>query len=209
MLALLIGCITLGGVQTADTLGKDASEATTQVGIGTFHAPGPGATPGVTQPLLVLESFYRYGVSDRVDLAASAGLTGFGGGARVQLTPPDNGLLYVSVAPHVTIFPYPGPFTHVDLPLLVGVPFGPHQLVAAGRVHVYDYRGEIFGSGTSVTTGGSVGFAVNILDDLYIQPNYTVMFPVSGSVTYTSPTITPGTGVTLSQFSLGLSARFE
>ncbi len=209
MLLLAVGCATFGVVQTADTLGPGRFEVQAQTGIATLHAPGPGAARGTTLPLIASDSHLRVGVSDRVDVTASLGFNGLGAGVKVQLTPPDNGLFYASVSPHATVFPLAGVFTHLDLPLLVGVPFGPHQLVGAWRMHVYDVRSDLVGTGTLVTGGASVGFAVDVGNGVLVQPEYTALFPVSGGVPYLDPSLGPGTGATLSQFAVSLTYRFD
>lgn len=209
MILLLLACVTLGVVQTADTLGRGNAEASGQTGLIIVHAPGAGSGADTVLPLVLSDTYLRYGITDRVDVSASFGLNGIGAGVKVQLTPPDNGLFYASVAPSAQIFPLLGRFTHVDLPLLVGVPFGPHQLVASGRAHVYDYRGELFGDGRLVTAGASVGFAIDLGNGVFVQPEYSAHFPIDGSVVFTSPSLAPGTEVTLSQFAVSASYRFD
>jgi hypothetical protein len=209
VLALLLACVTLGVVQTADTLGRGNAEASAQTGIVTVHAPGAGAGADTVVPLVVSDTYLRYGLTDRVDVSGSFGLNGLGAGVKVQLTEPGNGIFYASLAPSAQVFPLLGVFTHVDLPLLFGVPFGPHQLVASGRAHVYDYRGELFGNGTLVTAGAAVGFALDFGNGVWVQPEYSVHFPIEGSVVFTSPSLAPGTEATLSQFVLSASYRFD
>lgn len=136
----------------------------------------------------IVEAGVRYGLADRVELAAHAGTFGIAAGPRIQLlrsADPTHGV-DVAIAPELA-FTLPDK-PAADVPVLVGwnLPGG-HQLVASARV-VYQQHwgvGGVSGPVHFAYAGGSVGFVwqafahvalvpeVAFLTQIYAEPGFT------------------------------------
>lgn len=140
----------------------------------------------------ILEGGARYGLTDRVELAATAGTFGLAAGPRIQLVrsaDPERGF-DVALAPELAFTPPDKPA--IDLPVLVGWNLrGGHQLVASARV-VYQQHwgvGGVSGPVQFAYAGGSIGFVwqafahlalvpeVAFLTQIYAPPGFTSELP--------------------------------
>ena len=140
----------------------------------------------------IVEGGVRYGLADRVELAATAGTFGVAAGPRIQLarSPDATRGIDVALAPELA-FTLPDK-PAVDLPVLIGwnLPGG-HQLVASARI-VYQQHWGVGGESGPVQfayAGGSIGFVwqafahvalvpeVAFLTQIYAQPGFTSELP--------------------------------
>jgi hypothetical protein len=201
----LLACATVGTLQTADPLGKGNYEVGVEPAAAIF---GGG---GTSIPLPAFDVALRAGVSERVDVSGSLGFSGLGVGTKILLTDPDSDLVYVSVAPSATVFALGVTMYQFELPVLVGVPFGEHQLVVAPKL--YDYFGSTAAgeaNANMVALGGSAGFSFRVGENVRVMPEYAVVVPVAGSAAAFGETTSDSieSGVTLSQLSLGIAVGF-
>lgn len=205
LLVLLLSCATVGTLQTADPLGKGNYEVGIEPGAAIFGADGGSV------PLPAFDVTLRAGVSERVDVSGSLGFSGLGVGTKILLTPPDSDLVYVSVAPSATVFALGVTLYQFELPVLVGVPFGPHQLVVAPKL--YDYFGSTVDGAANanlLTVGGSAGFSFQVGENVRVMPEYAVVVPVAGSAAVLGESTGGGVsgGYAISQLSLGVGVGF-
>ncbi len=178
--AVSMGCMSIGSVQTAQTLGRGNSEFSIEPGIQFF-----GDISAQKVPLPPIALAYRYGVTDRVDLGGRFGTTFAEVQTKVLLTNPDDPSLAIAFAPAVSVGVQPAdgwddiePTLSVPLPLLVGLKFGPHELTVGPRsqVFVYASRGDY-----AFNLGGTLGLAVQASTKLRLLPELAVSTTVSES----------------------------
>jgi hypothetical protein len=205
LLAHLLACATVGTLQTADPLGKGNYEVGIEPGAAIFGS-GAGSVP-----LPAFDVTLRAGLSERVDVSGSLGLSGLGVGTKILLTPPDSDLLYVSVAPSATVFALGVTLYQFELPVLVGVPFGEHQLVVAPKL--YDYFGSTVdgvANANLLSVGGSAGFSFQVGRNVRVMPEYAIVVPVAGSAAAFGASTGGGVngGYSISQLSLGVGVGF-
>ena len=138
--------------------------------------PGPGESAG-TGPLL--EAAVRYGLTPRVELGAKVFAIGGAIETKVQLV--TGGRLDLAIAPSTGYGLYaPSGHTnaafhilHLQLPLLIGINLGEHQLVVAPKLIDEVWLGAGDGSHGSrqIRVGGaSVGLAFRISGSVTVMP---------------------------------------
>lgn len=119
----------------------------------------------------------RYAVSDRVEIGARVGTTRPEIMAKFRLDPGKEGTTAISFAPSVGgfIVTATGIFglnSYGQLPILVGIPIGRHELVFGGAVHLahaVDIETKVWGF--ALSPGASVGFVAQPTPWLSIVPN--------------------------------------
>ncbi|MBL9038668.1 MAG: hypothetical protein JNG84_09160, partial [Archangium sp.] len=128
--AFASGCLTIGGVQRADTLGKGNFQFALE--------PGVLAVSDATVGTLVLPTIDlagRYGVDERVDLGLRLGTTGFELQGKFLLTEPGSTSFAGSIAPTVGgVFLGVLNYFSLNVPFLAGIKLGPHELILGPRI---------------------------------------------------------------------------
>ena len=175
-LAGLIGCATVGTVQTAETLGAGAYEVALEPSVAGAGSGGEASywpSVGVSG---------RYGVTDGVDVGARVSASGLALGGRFALRGPEDGVTVV-LAPSVGGRPLVG-YGELSLPLLVGVPMrGGDQLVLGPKLYSTWWAGDrsldIEGFGM-LWGGGTVGYAARVVPGLRLLPELGLALPIAG-----------------------------
>jgi hypothetical protein len=172
----MLGCFTYGSVQRAETLGKGNREFGVELGaIGAASSTSAAALPNPSFAA-------RFGVGDRVDIGARMGFSAIAFTTKVMFTDPAADGVRLSLAPEIGIFPFIVWFGHVQIPLLIGIPLGgKNELVLGPRVHAYGFGSPGNGSGSAITAGSSLGFAID-LGGLTLFPELTLEYPIRGAV---------------------------
>ena len=175
VLPLLTACFQYGSVQTAATNGKGRFEGGLEPGIRTvFEEEG-------AQPLRHLSASLRYGIHDRVDVGVRLGDNVYDLHGKVMFTKIDSPVL-VSVAPALFIDDF-GNFA-TNLPVLVGVPIGRHELTLGPRLLVSNNTITLgLENGEQLGLGSSLGFAARITRSFKLLPELTVIAGPQGSFT--------------------------
>lgn len=173
------GCSATGMVQTAQTLGKGAWEASIEPGIiGAIQFPPPGP---------VLNAALRYGVSDRVDIGARLGTSRFEFQSKFLLTAPENPSLAVALAPSFGLaLDFAGlgfiPMVQLPVPLLIGLKFGQNELTIGPRlVNTLFFGPEEPETGAVyvLSAATSLGFAAQVTDTFRILPEFSLSLPAA------------------------------
>ena len=92
------GCLSMGTVQTASTLGKGNFQISAEPGIYGANS-GTAASAGNVDPIPHFDVAFRYGVTDRFDLGVRSGWSLFELQTKFLITSPEAETLAVSVAP--------------------------------------------------------------------------------------------------------------
>ena len=120
------------------------------------------------------------------------GISGLEFGTKHQLTSKESTGTILSLAPSVGGFVFGAPTSgtqssgagsiYLNVPLLIGIPFGKgHQVVFAPKLHDW-YVFESGGAGANVLSAGtSVGLALKI-GTLRVVPEITVLYPIAGAI---------------------------
>jgi hypothetical protein len=172
-LCLSVGCISGHSGQTASTVGKGNMKA--GLSVGRVTVDGAGSIP-------LIEMGARYGASDRLDIAFGAGTTSLLLGGKYQLTDPGAEGVVVSVAPTLNIWPgLLNRFQQYQLPVLIGVPVGAHELTVGPRIHHWrwTFLDEDIAQVKFTSVGTSVGFALRVGKAITLIPELAVLVPVS------------------------------
>ncbi len=178
------GCLSMGGVQRADTLGRNNF----QVGIEPGVLALPSLQAAVQVPLIapMVDVSVRYGVSEGVDVGGRIGTTGLELQGKFLLTKPGDRHVAVSIAPTAGGFFF-GLLNYaaLNLPVLIGIKLGDHELTFGPRLTGQFLFGA--GAGTSAAISGllaglSLGFAAQLSEHFALLPEITVSIPVLGSV---------------------------
>lgn len=206
-LSLLVGCASVGNVQRADTVGKGNFQAGIEPGV---QAIGTGAS---LAPYPHLDGSVRYGVTESVDLGLRAGWSFLEAQAKFLLTKPGDPKLAVSLAPTfggLALADRTSGFglLHFAVPALIGIKFGPHELVLGPRLQgYYVFAGNTAGrvGGLVLAPGATVGIALGLGDRVTILPELGVAVPVLGSVSSLGTAQTSaGVGGLIGQVKLGI-----
>jgi hypothetical protein len=194
----LTGCVSLSGIERAETLGLGRSEIAFS-GAATGGVPTGGNGGAQFYPRFDLAA--RTGVADNVNLGGQFGtiIANSNGtnvlgldvqvGLKAMLTD-RNAPFVISLAPSTGAAFVAGGVTaqafewNATLPLLMGVRLGPHELVFGPRLanvlEVATGNGggtvEIFG------IGGSLGFAAQLTPNFGIMPEVAFNVPVTGQI---------------------------
>ncbi len=192
-LSLLVAssCLSIGGVQRADTMGRGNYQFTTEPGV--HLALPPAGTQTIFGPVSFLlgpmiDFGARYGVSDGVDLGARIGTTGLDVNAKFLLTKPDDLNLAVSLNPTVGGFFFGlanAAFAYgtINFPVLIGFKFGHHELVLGPRLMAqFLLAGASSASAGAfvLTPGATVGFAISFQDIFTLLPEIGLAVPLIG-----------------------------
>ncbi len=202
----LSACATVGSMQTASTLGPGKIQLTVEPGalaMSSFQENEAIAVPAFNTGI-------RVGVHERLDLGLRVGVVGIEFSPKLLLMEPtsEDGVM-VAIAPAASIarFGMYGEYqrwSNVQLPVLVGVPLGPHEVVIGPRVvrlnifaHFDDYDDDL----TLYTGGSSLGLA------LRLGSRFTLMPEVSATRAFRAQwngAVTPSNGIWMSNASVGL-----
>jgi len=126
----------------------------------------------------------RYAVTDRVEIGARIGVSRPELMAKIRLDKGGPSSVAFSVAPSLGAFIATATgveafTTYGQIPLLVGVPFGDHELVLGGAVHLghaVDLERGVWGFVAS--PGISAGFSIEPLQWLAVLPEIAVAYPL-------------------------------
>lgn len=171
----LAGCATVGVFQPAEVAG--AGHGAMELTVSWWHADGSN--------LPQVDAARRFGVGSQGEVGFSLGSSGLGILPKLQLTPPDSPVV-LTWAPALYVFPVFGDEDvtaglAVQVPLLLGLPLGPHQLVLAPEVH-----------GWSGLSDGQGRFAVGGSAALVLRRGAASVVP---GVAITVPLTTSGAGL--------------
>lgn len=122
----------------------------------------------------------RYAVTDRIEIGARVGTTRPELMAKFRLDQGKPGATAISLAPSAGAFVATatgifGVNTYGQLPILLGIPVGRHELVLSGAVHwahAVDMETKVWGF--ALSPGASVGFVAQPLPWLSIVPNVAI-----------------------------------
>ncbi len=171
---LCSACATFGTHQTARPIDKGSL----QVGIepGMWHVKDSGAAP-------VANLTARYGFGNRWDLGLRLGTAGVGVSSKFALTNPYSRRWAVAVAPSASTVPMGHWPVHVQLPLLVGLGLGPHELTLAPKLQGWSHVRTLQANrkrSTLLAAGVSVGGSIRIARGVRILPEVTFARPFVG-----------------------------
>jgi hypothetical protein len=212
---LLGGCATFGTMQTAETVGRGRVQMGLEPSVWQVGVEGAGS---LALPSVGVSA--RVGITDTVDIGGRIGSSGPEVMAKVQVTDPERTDLAVSVAPSVAAFGIgvsgvSTTYVAVQVPVLVGLAVGPHQVVLGPKVHVSSSFARVSDSTASaqlVGIGSSFGFAARLGPRITLLPEVALVKPVyvSGSIDGSTGDLLGGTGIDVlySQFSLGVLIDF-
>ncbi len=219
------GCASTSTMGLARTLNKGAVQGWVGLeGGGIIAAPAStGSTTagaGIGYPMI--EGGVRVGASDHVELGARLGFNGIGLEGKFALlrSPTMDRGINLSLAPQVGFFGigigpvFVGSLT-AQLPLLIGIDFGGHELVLGPKLFNQVYFVGVSDSGSGggavvnlLSAGASVGFAIKA-GPVRIVPEVSAVVPffATGAITGVSGAAT-GTGVGGVIFQAGVGLLF-
>lgn len=204
----LTGCASVTSLQTARPIGVGKTQFALEPGTWGVSS-GNSETDVATLPRVDLS--VRHGVSDTVEIGGRLGAGGVELLSKFALSPPGSGVA-VAVAPSVggIVGLVPGSglaFVTIQVPLLIGVPFGEgSEFVFGPRVHNV-FLGAAGTVGVNILSlGGSAGVSLKVSDSFRLFPEFAVVYPVVGAASAlgsSSATSDFGDGV-IFQLALGL-----
>jgi hypothetical protein len=173
---LCSGCATFGAHQMARPIDKGSL----QLGIesGMWHVRDSGAAP-------VANLTARYGFGRSWDLGVRAGSAGVGVAGKVALTPPDSGLWVVALAPSLSALPWGTRPIQAQLPLVIGLEVGPHELTLTPELQAWSRQRNVPSPRrrTAVISAGlSVGASVRIAPGVRLVPEVSFVRPLVGGL---------------------------
>lgn len=188
LLLALLACVSLRNGQGARPLGAGRTELGLDGGLLLVRAEeGTVSLPAGNLSV-------RHGLGERVDLLGELGLMGVGAGVKVTLTPPDAPGVAVALAPRLSAGTViVASSVQASLPLLVGVPLGPHELTLAPRVdwaRASLLGGAVGGPLAAVDgwmLGGTVGARLD-LGSVCLVPELGVGWPGAAQATWVGET---------------------
>ena len=174
------GCISIGAVSRAQTVGKGKYEVSVEPGFWPLQIEDRSIN------LPSLNGALRYGISDRVDIGARIGTGLLEFQSKFLLTRPEHKWLAISLAPSFGgvfggAFGIKSGYLNVPVPLLIGLKLGKHELTLGPRVQ------NLLGSGGSsenkgalfvLLGGGSIGFGAQVTPKFRILPELAVVTPL-------------------------------
>lgn len=200
-LSATVGCATAGTLETASTLGAGRLQVGLEAGVqgntalkqplsaftsGTTAARFDTSEPQVPVPVPHAAVALRFGVADRLDLAARVGTSGLGLGMKLRLSPEGWDRLFVSLSPALSVqaLPLPALAVTATLPVLVGIRLRERdELVLTVRAH--EVAGgfavpQLFAGGAAhvLSVGGSVGYALAVAPHVRVMPEVALLVPV-------------------------------
>lgn len=209
---LLVGCATVGHMQTPDTAGKGKVEFAVEP---SYYQRSMGVSDDVvipsvstTRKIIVdgqdlnevlgleqgvpnLSGAIRYGIADSVDVGVRWGANGVDLLGKVRLTPASLDTVVVSVIPSMGGMYLPlekGDLSmlNMQLGMLVGMKLGKrNQLVFGPKVQSWQARGVVDSvdvKGSYVAAGGSVGVAIRLSDSVRLLPELSLAAPISWKI---------------------------
>jgi hypothetical protein len=187
------GCISVGTMQRAETLGAGRTQFGLEPALwGVASSAGHIVLPTIGGAI-------RYGVLDNLDIGGRVSLAGVEADAKVLLTP--RGSVMVSLAPSIGGLAIGGAasgttgsttvgYINAQLPVLVGIPLGGHELILGPKLVDYTLFGGASvkgGSGSAainiLSAGASIGFAARINPSFQLLPEIAFAYPIYGSGT--------------------------
>jgi hypothetical protein len=181
--AALSGCATIGTLQTAETNGAGQFQGAIEPAF--FGSAGSNGSGGFGY----FNVSGRYGVNDRVDIGGRLGTSGLELTTKFMLTDPnDSRATQVSIAPSgggifFALGGAGGGIFNFQIPLIVGIPVGRHQLVVAPKLHTLFAGGGSGGESAGVfvgSLGSSIGFAAKVAPSVRLMPEFAFVVPVVG-----------------------------
>ncbi len=210
------GCLSMGTVQTADTLGKGHWQVAAEAGVWGAAVTGTG---GANLTLPHLDVAFRYGIHDRFDLGVRTGGSLIELQTKFLITDPQAETLAMSVAPTIGgIFIGAGStgggsaaltYFNVGIPLLIGLKhLDGNELVFGPRINNIFITGSSSGGSGIIYNfgvGGSVGYCIAIGEIFKILPEFAINVPVVTTAASGGSTAS-GAGVNglIYQFKVGL-----
>lgn len=182
-----MGCMAIGSVQTAQTLGKGNYEVSIEPGV--YGA----AASGSVVPFASFNVGFRVGVSDRVDLGGRVGTTLGEFQTKFLLTDPENENFALSLAPAIGGFGFGTSLggvgvLNIPLPVLIGFKFGQHELTLGPRLQnmfIFGSAGagstEASASAYVLMAGTSVGFGAQLGERFRLLPEIAIAGPIYSS----------------------------
>ena len=225
------GCFTFGAMQPASTLGKGNLTGGVESNLNLVAVPNANTARqyGMSQltPYPSVNGFFRFGVSDHVDLGVRAGGTGIELTSKFMFTNPEDRFVF-SIAPSLSGYYLPSITTTVNgqtmstqntgtvvLPVqaLFGYKLGDHELVVGARVMNQlallrdTYANAPVVPGFILTLGGSVGFALRLGNSFILMPEIALQAPVFATVS-TPFGQASAAGLGIVQLNAGVSCMF-
>ncbi|MDP2316769.1 MAG: hypothetical protein Q8P41_27995 [Pseudomonadota bacterium] len=170
------GCATIGTVQTARPIERGSWQLGVEQGV--WQSESGSLVPSANVAA-------RLGVTNRWDLGARVGTGGVGLSTKLTLTDPDRSLV-LSLAPSIggsSPTMIGGRSTHAQLPLLVGLGLGPHELTLTPKIQAWSLAeapGPRRGRATIIGAGASVSTSVRIVRGIRLVPELSVVWPMVG-----------------------------
>jgi hypothetical protein len=177
------GCATFGSMQRANTMGQGEWQFAIEPGVKGVAVDANGAFgPDVTMS-------FRAGVSDKVDIGGRIGTNIYDVHMKYQFTDKESTGPVLSLAPAMSVFAAGGGgaggvIGMFNVPLLVGLPVGEHQVVFGPRVVDYFFGGGGGGGAAFANVlfvGSSFAFAAKAGERFGIIPELTLLYPVVGA----------------------------
>lgn len=181
------GCMAIGAVQTAQTLGEGNYEVSIEPGVYGAAVAGEGSQA------FSLNVGFRFGVTDRFDIGGRVGTTLGEVQTKILLSDPENENFALSIAPAIGGFGFGTGVgsvgvLNIPVPVLIGFKFGRHELTLGPRIQNLVLFGSA-GAGNSnadaslyvLMAGGSVGFAAQLGERFRLLPELAVAAPIYGS----------------------------
>ncbi len=195
LLSAAMGCLSMGTVQTASTLGKGNFQISAEPGLyAAYPARGATAVGSAQDPVPHFDVAFRYGVNDRFDIGVRTGWSLLELQSKFLFTPPDSETLAVAVAPTLGgIFlgsSASGGTTSVSyfnlaIPVLFGFKhFRANELVFGPRFNNMIFAiSDSTGSATVYLfgVGGTIGYQFAIGEIFKILPEFAINVPVAGT----------------------------
>ncbi len=193
-LSVATGCLSMGTVQTASTLGKGNFQISAEPGI--YGADtGPVGSGGAGQASVPhFDVAFRYGVTDRFDIGVRSGWSLFELQTKFLFTPPEARTLAVSLAPTLGgIFLGGGSgataattsYFNLAVPLLFGIKhFRANEFVFGLRLNNMLFAvGDSTGSVVvyKALVGGTIGYQFAIGEIFKMLPELAINVPVASS----------------------------
>jgi hypothetical protein len=178
-LLLCTACATTAVMQTPQPLGKGGAEVAVEPG-----AYGIVPLDGFVFPHLGVRA--QFGVSDRLDLGGRLDAGGAHGLALIALTDPSSTGVAVALAPALGIGGLldspPLVSLNAQLPLVIGVPLGEHQLLWGPQVQAWGFKDSAAPMELNLLAGGQLGAELVLGDHWSLVPEVSATLPVVGGL---------------------------
>ncbi|XXF77150.1 hypothetical protein P2318_29465 [Myxococcaceae bacterium GXIMD 01537] len=211
VLAMSSGCIAVGSMQTADTLGQGNFQFAVEPGVWGVAAIANDVEGAV---LPHVDFAARYGLTDTVDIGARFGSSLLEIQSKFLLTDPNDPGKAISLAPSIAgIFVGAGEgvggYANVALPLLIGLKTGGgSEFVLGPRINntiVFAGGDGNTGIGNSLSVGASVGYAARVGEGFRVMPEISMLVPLVQSISVNGESdAAAGFAGGLIQFKVGL-----